>query len=106
MLTPERVRDGARELADGTEIVVGAATLLGGEVADGRLAAFTRSLTQDYGIDPDQAERVPIAGGPAQAAERLAAYADAGATWVVMGTIDADWHRGWERVAEARSLLH
>ena len=39
---------------------------------------------------------------PTQAAERFAAYADAGATWLVLTTIGDDWHAQWELIAEAR----
>jgi alkanesulfonate monooxygenase SsuD/methylene tetrahydromethanopterin reductase-like flavin-dependent oxidoreductase (luciferase family) len=48
---------------------------------------------------------VPITGTPTQAAERFAAYADAGATWLVLGTIGDDWHAQWELIAEAATLL-
>jgi hypothetical protein len=34
--------------------------------------------------------RLPITGRPAQASVRFMAYADAGATWLVLGTIGDD----------------
>jgi hypothetical protein len=37
---------------------------------------------------------------PTQAAERFAAYADAGATWLVLGTIGDDRDAQWELIAE------
>ena len=42
---------------------------------------------------------------PAQAAERFAAYAEAGATWLVLSTTGDDWHSQWELIAEAATLL-
>lgn len=44
-------------------------------------------------------------GTAAQAAERFAAYADAGATWLVLTTIGDDSHAQWELIAEAVALL-
>ena len=38
---------------------------------------------------------------PAQAAKRFAAYAEAGATWLVLSTTGDDWHSQWELIAEA-----
>jgi hypothetical protein len=38
-----------------------------------------------YDIPAADAAAVPITGTPAQAAERFAAYADASATWLVLG---------------------
>jgi hypothetical protein len=32
---------------------------------------------------------------PAQAAERFAAHAEAGATWLVLSTTGDDWHSQW-----------
>jgi hypothetical protein len=42
---------------------------------------------------------------PAQAAERFVAYAEAGATWLVLSTTGDDWHSQWELIAEAATLL-
>jgi hypothetical protein len=42
---------------------------------------------------------------PRRRAERLAAYADAGATWLVLSAIGADWRVHWQLVAEAATLL-
>jgi hypothetical protein len=48
---------------------------------------------------------VPITGTPTQAADRFAAYADAGATWLVLATIGDDWHAQWKLIAKADTLL-
>jgi hypothetical protein len=57
------------------------------------------------GIPPEDAVDLPITGTPAQAAERFAAYACAGAIWLVLGTISDDWHAQWKLIAEAAALL-
>jgi alkanesulfonate monooxygenase SsuD/methylene tetrahydromethanopterin reductase-like flavin-dependent oxidoreductase (luciferase family) len=57
------------------------------------------------GIPPEDAVDLPITGTPAQAAERFAAYAYAGAIWLVLGTISDDWHAQWKLIAEAAALL-
>jgi alkanesulfonate monooxygenase SsuD/methylene tetrahydromethanopterin reductase-like flavin-dependent oxidoreductase (luciferase family) len=63
------------------------------------------SLADGHGIPPEDAVDLPITGTPAQAAERFAAYADAGATWLVLGTIGDDWHAQRELITEASTLL-
>jgi hypothetical protein len=62
-------------------------------------------LTDSHGIPAEEAADVPITGTPTQAAERFAAYAGAGATWLVLTTIGDDWHAQWELIAEAATLL-
>ena len=58
-----------------------------------------------HGIPAEDAADVPITGTPTQAAERFAAHADAGATWLVLTAIGDDWHAQWELIAEAATLL-
>lgn len=57
------------------------------------------------GIPAEEAADVSMTGTPTQAAERFAAYPDAGATWLVLTTIGDDWHPQWELIAEAATLL-
>jgi alkanesulfonate monooxygenase SsuD/methylene tetrahydromethanopterin reductase-like flavin-dependent oxidoreductase (luciferase family) len=104
MATPRQVADGAGRLHHGAEIAAGGVALLGAE-ADPRIDRFVASLADGLGIPPADAAELPITGTPPQAAERFAAYADAGATWLVLGTIGDDWHAQWELVAEAAALL-
>jgi alkanesulfonate monooxygenase SsuD/methylene tetrahydromethanopterin reductase-like flavin-dependent oxidoreductase (luciferase family) len=63
------------------------------------------ALTDSHGIPAEEAADVPITGTPTRAAERFAAYADAGATWLVLTAIDDDWHAQWELIAEGATLL-
>jgi alkanesulfonate monooxygenase SsuD/methylene tetrahydromethanopterin reductase-like flavin-dependent oxidoreductase (luciferase family) len=92
MATPQQIADGARRLPQAAQIAVGGMALLGADAANPRIDRLVASLIDGRGIPPEDAARLPITGTPAQAAERFAAYADAGATWLVLGTISDDWH--------------
>jgi hypothetical protein len=93
----ERIGDGAGRLRQGAQIAVGASAP--------RIDRVVASLSDGLRIPPADAARLPITGTAAQAAERFAAYADAGATWLVLGTIGDDWHTQWKLIAEAATLL-
>jgi alkanesulfonate monooxygenase SsuD/methylene tetrahydromethanopterin reductase-like flavin-dependent oxidoreductase (luciferase family) len=93
MATSRQIVDGARQLPHGAQIAVGGMALLGADATDPRIDRLVASLVDGLGIPPEEAARLPITGTPAQAAERFAAYADAGATWLVVGTIGDDWQR-------------
>ena len=84
---------------------MGASALLGADATDPRIDQLVASLIDGRGIPPEDAVDLPITGTPAQAAERFAAYADAGATWLVLGTIGDDWHAQWKLIAQAATLL-
>ena len=103
--TPQRLADGARQLPDTAQIAVGGVALLDADTTDPRIAAFVAALTDSHGIPAEEAADVPITGTPTQAAERFAAYADAGATWLVLTAIGDDWHAQWKLIAEAATLL-
>ncbi|MFI9612491.1 LLM class flavin-dependent oxidoreductase [Streptomyces sp. NPDC052023] len=68
-------------------------------------AAFERSLVDMYGLSPEEAPLVPIGGTPKEAAERFAAYAEAGADHLDLVVDGGDWQRQVELIAEARALL-
>jgi alkanesulfonate monooxygenase SsuD/methylene tetrahydromethanopterin reductase-like flavin-dependent oxidoreductase (luciferase family) len=63
------------------------------------------SLVDGSDIPREDAARLPITGTPAQAAERFAAYADDGATWLVLTTIGDNWHAQWKLIAGVATLL-
>jgi alkanesulfonate monooxygenase SsuD/methylene tetrahydromethanopterin reductase-like flavin-dependent oxidoreductase (luciferase family) len=105
MTTPQGIADGARQLPQAAQIAVGGMALLGADATDPRIDQFVASPIDGRGIPPEDAVDLPITGTPAQAAERFAAYADAGATWLVLGTISDDWHAQWKLIAEAAALL-
>jgi hypothetical protein len=58
-----------------------------------------------FGISREDAVDLRSRGAPARAAERFAAYADVGVTWLFLGTIGDDWHAQWKLIAEAATLL-
>jgi len=103
--TTQRVADGARRLPNSAQIAVGCIALLDADTTDPRIDAFVAALTDSHGIPAEEAADVPITGTPTQAAERFAASADAGATWLVLTAIGDDWHAQWELIAEAATLL-
>ncbi|MGH8933548.1 MAG: hypothetical protein ACRDZO_23660 [Egibacteraceae bacterium] len=67
--------------------------------------AFVRGLTDEHGLPPQEAATIPITGRPREAAERLAAYAAAGAERLVIGLDGEGWLRQCELIAEAHALL-
>jgi len=62
--------------------------------------AVVASLASGYNLPVDRAAEIPITGGPAEAAERLAAHAAAGADEVVVSFAGGDWFRQVELFAE------
>ncbi|MEU8384079.1 hypothetical protein [Streptosporangium sp. NPDC048865] len=64
-----------------------------------------RSGITGYGIPLEEAMELPVTGEPAQAAERLAAYREAGARHVVLGFAGGDWREQCDLLAETRALL-
>ena len=102
---PRQISDGAAQLPHAAPIAVIAVALLGADATDPRIARFVASLTDSSGVPPEDAARLPITGTPAKAAERFAAYADAGATWLVLTTLDDDWHSQSKLIAQAATLL-
>jgi alkanesulfonate monooxygenase SsuD/methylene tetrahydromethanopterin reductase-like flavin-dependent oxidoreductase (luciferase family) len=85
-------------------ITLGAAALLGPPRPAAR-DSFIRGLTDGYGISAETAERVPITGNVSQAADRLAEYADAGVSHLVVGLVGGDWPAQCDLLAQARAAL-
>ena len=98
-----RVREMAAERDRPEPVLAVGATAALGPHAD--VDAVARSLVGAYGMDPAQAAAVPLTGTPAQAAERIEEYADAGATHLVVGAAGPGWRRQYELLAEARRRL-
>jgi alkanesulfonate monooxygenase SsuD/methylene tetrahydromethanopterin reductase-like flavin-dependent oxidoreductase (luciferase family) len=67
--------------------------------------SFTRVLVEIHGMSPEEAADVPVTGNPAQVAERLHAYSEAGADMVGLGLDGGHWMRQAEALAEARTQL-
>ncbi|WP_043625703.1 LLM class flavin-dependent oxidoreductase [Nonomuraea candida] len=94
-----------RELADelgrpAPSVSVGGHAILSGDRA--ALDAFLSALTGMHGMSEEEAREIPVTGGVEQVAERLAAYAEAGADAVGLGLDGA----GWMEQAETLALAH
>ncbi|WP_433698889.1 LLM class flavin-dependent oxidoreductase [Nocardiopsis sp. CA-288880] len=67
--------------------------------------AMYAMLSEAFGMPREQVEQVTVVGGPEQVAERLAAYAEAGATGVGLAFDGPRFERQVEVLARARDLL-
>jgi alkanesulfonate monooxygenase SsuD/methylene tetrahydromethanopterin reductase-like flavin-dependent oxidoreductase (luciferase family) len=110
LLTPEALAAGVARLEEAaaeqrraiTSVTVGIHAVLGEDAAARSAhAALVQNIHEAHGIPLEEATEIPITGSPGQAAERLAAYAEAGADRLVMAPPDTDWTRQAELVAEA-----
>ncbi|MET9552155.1 LLM class flavin-dependent oxidoreductase [Streptomyces sp. NPDC006645] len=69
--------------------------------------ALVRMVVEGYEVDPAHAADVGIVGTPEEAAERLAAYVEAGVDRIVLsGGSAADWRTGHELLARTATLLN
>ncbi|MFC4009141.1 LLM class flavin-dependent oxidoreductase [Nonomuraea purpurea] len=99
-----RLREIAHELDRPTpSISVGGHAILVDNPA--AIESFTRVLVEVHRMPPEEAAAVPVTGGPAQVAERLQAYSEAGADTVGLALDGGDWMRQAEALAEARAQL-
>jgi alkanesulfonate monooxygenase SsuD/methylene tetrahydromethanopterin reductase-like flavin-dependent oxidoreductase (luciferase family) len=99
-----RLREIAGELGRPVpSITVGGHAFLGGDQA--AVAEFTRRLVEVYEVAPEEAADVPVTGGVEQVAERLHAFAEAGADAVTLNLDGGDWIRQAETLAEAGNKL-
>ncbi|MEV4221923.1 LLM class flavin-dependent oxidoreductase [Nonomuraea sp. NPDC049725] len=111
LISPAALRKKAvrlREIADELgrpvpSISVGGHAILVDDPA--AVASFTRILVDVHGMTPEEAAAVPVTGTPAQVADRLHAYAEAGADTVGLSLDGGDWTRQAEALAEARAQL-
>lgn len=109
----DEVADSARRLGElaaergrlRPDVVAGVTALLGPDASPAILDEFGAMVVRGRDLPFDRARRIPVTGTPAQAAERFAEYADAGASHLVVRLIGGDWRRQCELVAEARTLL-
>jgi alkanesulfonate monooxygenase SsuD/methylene tetrahydromethanopterin reductase-like flavin-dependent oxidoreductase (luciferase family) len=114
LIRPDEVADGARRLTELTEqyerprplIAIDATGILGTESGLPDRRQIATRISRAYRRSVDDLLPVPIMGGPAQAAEQLRAYRDAGAHHVVMGFADGDWRRQCELLATTRAHLN
>ena len=77
-----------------------------GTGSDRDLAEVTAGTMHSmYGLPPDRAREVAIAGNPAQVASQLAPYVEAGADLIVVVCDPAPTRKSWELLGDVRFLL-
>lgn len=112
LIPPKRVAEGAARLAELAAehgrpvptIAIGATGALGpGAPSREEIAA---DIADVYGGSAEEAAEIPLTGSPREAAEKLAAYRDAGARHAVVGVAGGDWRAQVELLAEVRAILH
>ncbi|WP_329259401.1 LLM class flavin-dependent oxidoreductase [Actinoallomurus sp. NBC_01490] len=86
-------------------IAIGVTGVLGAGPGVPTRTEIASSISEGYGRPLDQVMPIPVTGSPAEAAERLAAYRDAGAEHVVVGLAGGDWRRQCGLLAEVRAAL-
>ncbi|WP_037970899.1 LLM class flavin-dependent oxidoreductase [Streptosporangium amethystogenes] len=112
MISPSEVASGRAKLAELAAahgrpepvVAIGATGVLGPGPGLPTREFIALGIT-GYGIPMEEAVRLPLIGKPAQVAERLAAYRDAGARHVVLGFAGGDWRDQCDLLAETRALL-
>ncbi|RZQ63753.1 LLM class flavin-dependent oxidoreductase [Amycolatopsis suaedae] len=109
LITAERLAAGAADLAERSAGRAAPAIAIGGLAALGdgvpSAAELGAGIAGAYGMPLDQAVTIPLTGTPEAAAERLAAYAAAGASHAVLGVAGPDWRRQVDLLARTRSLM-
>jgi alkanesulfonate monooxygenase SsuD/methylene tetrahydromethanopterin reductase-like flavin-dependent oxidoreductase (luciferase family) len=75
------------------------------DVTQSTVDEYVAGLAGSYGIQAEQAAKVPITGSPREAADRFAEFAAAGVRHLVLGVVGDDWKRRCALIAEAKSLL-
>jgi alkanesulfonate monooxygenase SsuD/methylene tetrahydromethanopterin reductase-like flavin-dependent oxidoreductase (luciferase family) len=114
--SPEGLREARERLAalatdrgrTPPQVTTGLMTAISGDPDLPDRDALVRMLTDPdgvFGMPEDQAPALVATGGPAEIADRLAAYAGAGAARVVVTVAAGDWRRQTDLLAEAHALL-
>jgi alkanesulfonate monooxygenase SsuD/methylene tetrahydromethanopterin reductase-like flavin-dependent oxidoreductase (luciferase family) len=85
-------------------LAVGGVALLGPTPAGSR-DELVQMLSDGYRIPVDQAERLPITGSVAQAADRLHEFSSAGADQLVLGIVGPNWRAQCDLLAQAHAEL-
>ncbi|MUL40177.1 LLM class flavin-dependent oxidoreductase [Streptomonospora sp. PA3] len=100
----ERLREIAEELGRPVPAVsVGGHAVLNGSTA--AVQSFVDNVVRMQGIPREEAARLPVTGGPAEVAERIASYADAGAGAATLSLDGGSWAEQAETLADAASRL-
>jgi alkanesulfonate monooxygenase SsuD/methylene tetrahydromethanopterin reductase-like flavin-dependent oxidoreductase (luciferase family) len=111
LIPVDEVRSGRAHLADLTTAygrsmpttTIGGAAVLGGTTAE--VDDVARMLSHGYGMPFARAQGLLLGGSLTQAAERLSAYAEAGASHAVLGLSGNDWRGQVDLLAQVRTEL-
>ncbi|TDC99285.1 LLM class flavin-dependent oxidoreductase [Nonomuraea deserti] len=111
LISPDQVAEGAKLLADlaaehgrpAPVIAIGATGVLSGGPSREEIAS---SISTAYDRPIGEVIDIPLSGRPEEAAERLAAYREAGARHAIVGVAGDDWRAEVDRLAEVRGLVN
>ncbi|GAB7044574.1 MULTISPECIES: LLM class flavin-dependent oxidoreductase [Catenuloplanes] len=109
LITPDAVAAG-RERLLGTAsrhltITIGAVAALGEAPGTPTRADLAAGIAAAYRHTARDAADIPLTGGPAEAADRVARYAASGATHLVAGVSGPDWRTQVDLLAEVRRTV-
>lgn len=112
LISPARLAEGAARLGElaaehgrpAPVIAIGGTCALGAGVPSREEIAS--GIGGAYGRPVEEVIDIPLTGRPEEAAERLAAYREAGARHAVVGIAGGDWRAQVELLAEVRRILH
>jgi len=112
LIGPQEVAGGVRSLRElrpvgrlPLTVAVGATGTFGDSDDRPSREQMAQGISRAYGRPLDEVLDIPLAGPPAEVAEHLARYADAGAHHVVVGLAGGGWRGQCSALAEVRSLL-
>ncbi|WP_067834524.1 LLM class flavin-dependent oxidoreductase [Nocardia lijiangensis] len=113
LIPPARVATGLAEIAEiaarrqrpAPTVTIGATGVLGTGTDLPTRAEIAAGITGAYGRSLEETLPIPITGSLAEAAERIAAYQDAGAHHLVFGIAGGDWRNQCELLARAQAAL-
>lgn len=112
LISPGQLAEGAKRLAGlaaehgrpAPVVAIGATGALGTGVPS--RAEIASGIAGTYGRSVEEVMDIPLTGHPQEAAEKLAAYREAGARHAVVGISGGGWRKQVELLAEVRSILH
>lgn len=114
LITADDVAAGAGRLTElaheydrpAPSITIGISAALGSGADIRSRESIAADISRFYGKPLSAAMSIPIMGSPAEAAEQLAPYREAGAEHVVAGISEGDWRQQCDLLAEIRRLLN
>jgi alkanesulfonate monooxygenase SsuD/methylene tetrahydromethanopterin reductase-like flavin-dependent oxidoreductase (luciferase family) len=113
VISPERMRAGGVEIAELARELGRSAPQLGVQLhgdlraarGDARHRELVDWMSTRFRLPREEADRIVLTGPPEVAAQRLAAYREAGASLAIVSPLGGGWMRQGELLGEARRLL-